>query len=364
MNDTITLPRLISRLAEAAGCSPAVARKYIHDLFADVEDAIEAGETYTVEGLGEFAPGIDAANPVLFRPDPALAAALNEPFEAFTAIELPADYTPEPPAEEPQPEPEEATESAAEEPEPEPEEAPEPAAEEPEPELEEATEPLWSSVIPEGEEAAEPEGEEVAVQEPEEEPEPEAEPEPEPATAPAGNHAPWMVFLCGALVGLIIGLIAGYFAGDAVSRYHIPEEDDDDYDSDTTELAIFAPVAQPAETDTATAAETLSRDTADTTSPAPTQPASPTPAPTEKAPVYDTITSTRFLTTMARDHYGVKAYWVFIYEANPELGNPNHIRPGTRIRIPDISTFREATPEATKQKAQQHLNALAEKYKL
>lgn len=382
MNETLTLPRLISRLAAAAGCSPAVARKYLHDLFADVEDALAAGRSYTIEGIGEFAPGMDAANPVLFRPDPALAAALNEPFEAFTAVELPADYEVEeetvlPAADEPaETTPEEVHTEEIEEP---TEEAPEeiPAVEV-EAEIEETPEEIAEEVPEEApEEAAEEEA--TATMEPEAaEPEPsepvettsedEFEPEQE-ATPHTTSHAPWMLFVCGALVGLIIGLITGYFAGDAVGRYHIPEEDDDyDLDADTTEMVSATPMPESVRDTVYTASVPASA----VKSPEPVvQDVQPAPVPTqevtkpaEKEPVYDTITSTKFLTTMARNHYGVKSYWVFIYEANPDLGNPNHIRPGTRILIPDISTFREATPEATKAKAQQHLNRLAEKYKL
>ncbi|MCM1036018.1 MAG: hypothetical protein NC406_01665, partial [Bacteroides sp.] len=102
--------------------------------------------------------------------------------------------------------------------------------------------------------------------------------------------------------------------------------------------------------------------------PQPVAAAAETPAepakPAKPEPKYDTITSTQFLTTLARKHYGVKNYWIFIYEANPSLGNPNSIRPGTRVVIPDRSTFEGPTPEATAAKAQERLNALARRYKL
>ena len=57
----------------------------------------------------------------------------------------------------------------------------------------------------------------------------------------------------------------------------------------------------------------------------------------KKEPVYDTVGPTTFLTTLARRHYGQMEYWVYIYKANPKLGNPNRIAPGTKLLIPDKS---------------------------
>ena len=87
-------------------------------------------------------------------------------------------------------------------------------------------------------------------------------------------------------------------------------------------------------------------------------------ADTKPQPVYDTITSTKFLTTLAGQHYGVKNYWIFIYEANPGLGNPNSIRPGTRVLIPAKESFMEPTKAETDAKARKLLNALSKRYKL
>lgn len=57
------------------------------------------------------------------------------------------------------------------------------------------------------------------------------------------------------------------------------------------------------------------------------------------APVYDKITKTRYLTTMAKDHYGSYHFWPYIYQANPGLGDPDRIRPGTKIKIPSLATI-------------------------
>lgn len=50
----------------------------------------------------------------------------------------------------------------------------------------------------------------------------------------------------------------------------------------------------------------------------------------------DTISTSRYLTTMSRKYYGDYKFWVYIYEENSDvITNPNRIRPGTTVTIPD-----------------------------
>lgn len=56
--------------------------------------------------------------------------------------------------------------------------------------------------------------------------------------------------------------------------------------------------------------------------------------------VYDTISHTRFLTTMAKAHYGNYNLWPYIYKENESfLGHPDRIRPGTRVVVPPLSKY-------------------------
>lgn len=56
--------------------------------------------------------------------------------------------------------------------------------------------------------------------------------------------------------------------------------------------------------------------------------------------VYDTIGTTRYLTTMAKAHYGNYNLWPYIYEENKSfLGHPDRIRPGTPVVIPKLSKY-------------------------
>lgn len=64
----------------------------------------------------------------------------------------------------------------------------------------------------------------------------------------------------------------------------------------------------------------------------------PTKASDQK--VYDTVTDTRYLSTIAKEHYGNYNLWPYIYKENEKiLGHPNRIRPGTRVVIPDLSKY-------------------------
>lgn len=62
--------------------------------------------------------------------------------------------------------------------------------------------------------------------------------------------------------------------------------------------------------------------------------------PSDSGKVYDTIGTSRYLTTMAKEHYGNYHLWPYIYEENKAiLGHPDRIRPGTRVVIPDLAKY-------------------------
>ncbi|MDE6560119.1 MAG: HU family DNA-binding protein [Muribaculaceae bacterium] len=64
------------------------------------------------------------------------------------------------------------------------------------------------------------------------------------------------------------------------------------------------------------------------------------PTAPSDAVVYDTIGTTRYLTTMAKAHYGNYNLWPYIYQENQSfLGHPDRIRPGTPVVIPKLSKY-------------------------
>ncbi len=372
MNETINLPKLISLLAARTGCDQATVRRFLHQLFGQIEESLAAGEKVVVKGVGEFVPYDDNAAPVKFLADPELAAIANEPFAAFEAVEL-NDGVTEAVLE--QAEAEAATEEETHAPVAIEESVAEPVAA---PEVE---------VEPEPEPESEPEVEPEPEPEPAPEPEPEAEPEPEPEQIPvhmenddsyhygyededtSRSHKLWLVL--GALIGLIIGVVGGYFAGKHFGQYH-SEADVALIDTVTIDIGEFEPIV-PIDTiaETAASSNEVAQPVAEAAQPVEkAQPTESAEAQTVQAsttsaePEYDTVTKSRYLTTMARDHYGKKSYWVFIFQANPQLKDPNKISPGTKVVIPAKSSFAGSTEAETDAKAQKILNELSQKYKL
>lgn len=57
-------------------------------------------------------------------------------------------------------------------------------------------------------------------------------------------------------------------------------------------------------------------------------------------PVYDYVSTTRYLTTIAKEHYGNYNLWPYIYEENQSrLGHPDRIKPGTRVVVPPLAKY-------------------------
>ncbi len=64
------------------------------------------------------------------------------------------------------------------------------------------------------------------------------------------------------------------------------------------------------------------------------------PTKVSDEPVYDIVSTTRYLTTIAKEHYGNFNLWPIIYEENKDiLGHPDRIRPGTKVIVPPLSKY-------------------------
>lgn len=67
---------------------------------------------------------------------------------------------------------------------------------------------------------------------------------------------------------------------------------------------------------------------------------SPVKRQTMDAIAYDKVTTTRYLTTMAREYYGNLEFWPYIYEENKDkLGDPDRTTPGTMVTVPDLRKY-------------------------
>lgn len=393
MNETVNLSQLITRLSKITGADSNTCRRFVREFFDTLAECLAEGETVTVKGLGTFMkssePGADGNPRVLFEPDSTLAEEVNHAFSMFEAVELAegiteADLEPAPEAEpEAEPKPEPVAEAEPEpDLEPAPESKPEPVAEaepaaaaetgpepnkankpnktnNPEPESEPEEEQLPPPIEVDEPEPAEesnnsnssdnsnksgqPKPEPVRVAfvpkeiEKEEEivpsfPEDEDGEDAEPLAMPEPKRSKVWMWILG--IGLALGIVGGLAAGLLIDV--TPETLREDLaaaaDSTATD-SVAMPVAEPQpDAEPAARPEATQQQAA---APAPVQ----TQAPAAE-PVYETVSSTNYLSSMARRHYGAQIFWVYIYEANADkLGDPDKIAPGTRLVIPPKSTL-------------------------
>lgn len=313
MNHKIILSELAAEVARTAGTSAQEAENAIRELFALLADTLASGENVKIKGFGTFK--VQDVNPrrsidvstgreieiaghrkVIFTPDKAMAEEVNLPFSAFETVVLAEpEQTPAPVEETPTGV--EETPAGVEEP-PVPEASMEPVN------PKEPIEPVLESIGP------------ICPME--------SEPEPEPATSK--GHRFMSGFWTGAAAMLLlIAIAAGVWMLAAPDSFPVQKR---------AKAPAPATMTQPA------AADTVGADTAQADTVAPPAPAeAPRTAASDIREVYDTISDTRFLTTMAKKHYGNYHLWAYIYDANPGLGHPDRIRPGTRIRIPSAASL-------------------------
>lgn len=336
-NMKITLPQLAEAVARTIDVPQAEVEKFVIDLAEEISQRLAQGEHVHVPGIGVFACGGADGNDVLWQPDSALEQEVNSPFAFFEPVELAAGVTEETLAGG-------LDENQAAEPEAmQPESVqPEEAEEEPEPAEEVPAEEEQAEVAEESVEEPEAEAEPAAVAEPEDvaEPEPTAEydelPDTDEVSGATKGHFGWLELLLGLALGLIIGFIAAIYSPNP-QLTPLRSALSGDYEQETEDVDT-AVVVEASETtvvvhaDTATVSVKANKVVVEEPSPAPVrQPAE------EKT---DVVTSTRYLTTMARQYYGDYHFWVYIYLHNKDIiADPDRIPSGTRVRIPDASVY-------------------------
>lgn len=247
------------------------------------------------------------------------------------------------------------------------------AEDEPEEELTEIEEPIIETPVEEEPtteapatiepETKEPEAEELEAEEPEsEEPviplteSPEAEHvseerydnrfEPTPLEEPrvikvVVREHPWLTGILAGIAGILVGFLAGYFLYPKINLNGAPGvEVTAGYVNVTQDTALrestsgsdekadsVCDEAEPAKADTTLIAKEEAVE----------EPAVPA---AKQAVVYDTIRGSRYLTTMARQHYGRKIFWVYIYEENKAvISDPDNIAPNTVVVIPPAEKY-------------------------
>lgn len=359
MNRIIALPYLAAEIAEKNGLSSNVTESYAQAVIESISEALARGEQVKIKSLGIFTATPDGN--VTFIPEASLADAVNSPFSAFVPVVLAdgidldsssdSDGNPGPESEteveheaeiitEPGVTPDDEqlqtteTMSAQET----AEETVTPVTTEAD---DEATEPAEAAETKE--EATSPDEETESVETPVQCEHADNKENPVTIDTPQvtdnydysdnydnsdenGNYGKsnlWLWAVTGLFCGIIIGFVVGYLLQpevdelitglnkETVNKIDLPADSAVADSVDRAAVAMLVP--------------------ADSVIPA--------SAP-ENTVIYDTIRSNRFLTTMARQHYGKMEYWVYIYEANADiLGHPDRAKAGTVVLIPDIKKY-------------------------
>lgn len=390
MSEKVTMPILTARLALRTGDTKKESEDFVRELFALIGEMLEKGESVKVNGLGVFktidveqrksvdvSTGQEMIIPthrkVVFMPDKELAATVNEPFEMFRSVEIGepededesgdaidaeeamlADAPMTPPMESA---PESTADFAADttidttadttidtttdtatdttveyQAETQAEYQIESKAEFPdEPQAE-------SSVDESAAEFVEEEVVEEGVIEDKHDTGNSGEHE-EPKKKPRSNY--WIGFCTGVVATCLLALISwniyGIFAyGTEERRAETRKKEAMEKERREKRNAAYGYhlPESPASADTVTAVAVVENVTEEVKAPdaAPTKPSD--------AKKYDTISKTRYLTTMAKDHYGNYHLWPYIYKANAQyLGHPDRIKPGTKVVIPDLKDY-------------------------
>lgn len=348
MENKITLPRLAAMLAITTGKQKKLCEDFLKELFRIVSEELENGENVRIKGFGTFklaameprksvnvATGEEHEIPghkkVIFVAAKELATTVNSPFEAFEAVEvsddIPTDVLLEVPEEE---------ESGSDE-----ETAPESVAKEPvEEAMDEATSEAFAtdtayaaqsvacdvgsvggSVKDENEESSTKVfdiTESDSYMEKDE-------------SGPRGKSRRFVWgFFAGFVAASLVALLFFYLGGERIEKRDVASSDDG---VETVVQTLDETVPMDS-----TVADSLSDtvqlpvNVATGNDEVPTRPSD--------EPVYDTISTTRFLTTMAKEHYGNFNLWPIIYEENKSiLGHPDRIKPGTKVVVPSLEKY-------------------------
>ena len=354
---TMSLPQLIDALTATGIADSATIRNFIREFTAIIEGSLPHGESVSVKGIGTF-HAVEVADELYieFAPDSTLAETVNAPFSIFEPVELPDNLTDADmetaemacnetePASQPCPPPIPPRREAA---------ASEPAATSP------VSAPAPDPIIetPVQPEHAEPEHKTAAPgsdnNEPEQAPHnilPTKEIEKiieHERVVEVRDHSSHhtMHIVIASLLSLVAGLAIGYFANNRLNLSHIKNVN---IEAEGVNV-ISKTEAKEGKSATADSVASVAAGhsasiPADTVSPGQGSTAVEPEAKTMESPraaiVTDTVKANRYLTTMARRHYGKKIFWVYIYEENKNIiDDPDHIAPNTVVVIPPAEKY-------------------------
>ena len=351
MNEKITLPTLVSLLADKTGKQKKQCEDFLREFFNTLVDAMEAGENVRIKSLGTFKVvaveprksvnvntgeqmEIPGHNKIVFVPAKELAEEVNAPFAMFESIEIPDNALEDPLLSSATSDPSVSAAQAEEDPLP--------------------SSAISDQTVSAAQAAGYPEPDEDSD---ENEQEFELENESgldsfpivsqlnEEHTETRRNYRFLLGFACGVACAAVICLCAYLvFFEKWVATVSEEKNTEVSVQAETSGQLTDADVRQVPEPDVLDSDKKDLIEASDADSKneqmAKTEQTAEVPTRPSDEPVYDTITKTRYLTTMAKEHYGNYNLWPYIYEENKAiLGHPDRIRPGTKVIVPPLSKY-------------------------
>ena len=355
MKNKLGMTRIASMMSQATGRPKNLCEDFLRELFSICADALEEGDSVRIKGFGTFKLAmvearksvdvstgedivIEPYRKVLFVASRELAAAVNSPFEMFQTVELAENDT--------------AVEDSEENPEEEAEKIITEAEKQAENQIEAEKETEIVSVLRSEEITSAPDNSDSSDNSdpsaPSDNSESSDSPDNSAPSSPRGFRFGWG-FFAGFISALVAGAAAFMIYQKVSSDIANPEKVD--IQAAEREMAVADSLATLRKTASPETSDSLgnvsamisgdaSGDATDAGEADMTETAKkPDTAPSD-TPVYDVVTTTRYLTTIASEHYGNFNLWPYIYEENKAiLGHPDRIKPGTRIVVPPLSKY-------------------------
>lgn len=367
MNNKISNAQLAQLLASRSGLELKVCEAYLTELFSVVSQALRRGENVKITGFGTFklnhvedrrSSGVSTGGTptvtsghvkVVFMPAKELVALANVPFAMFEAVELAETLTVG--------ELSALNETGGSAGTTEEAESPDVADSIDNSEDSDLSDDAEFADKPERAESIESAGESEVTDSPDNSDNPESRLPvkyvyPDREVEAMGRRK----FSYGFMVGFISAVLAiGAIVGCYWYFYHNVEEEEAEVKAENEFVeASSVPLDTLNVADSAVLTDTPVAETAPVTEKVQAPQAEQVATAPSDATVYDTVTKTRYLTTIAKEHYGSYHFWPYIYEENKSrLGHPDRIRPGTRVVVPSllkygVSPSRPADVEAAK----------------
>lgn len=318
MNTKITLPQLVEALSQLTGCSETVSETFIKELFILITDTLSREDTICIKNIGTFSRSESQSNPVQFVPCKEIADAINTPFAFFEPVELEDDISEIELNEELVKDnfdgdlPNNAHESLKEC----------ESAEETNVDICNNQDSPTKTLEEEEHESIGSQDEIVDVQEDLIMDNSIGDKYVEDAVEKSAEYVSKPSNKCHFIYGIISGIFIGFILGCICHNIYLNNMGGND-------VTIKSEKNLVEDTITTKKDITTNRDSIVNISPTP-----------KTKEIYDTIRTNRYLTTMARQYYGEMNFWVYIYEENKDhIKNPDKIKPGTPIRIPDAEKY-------------------------